>query len=298
MPAPRSPELNHFQRVAKAQTDFYQDRPAILEFNRKGGNDLQLLTDEVQELQDPPEYGLSPAEYRSQELSDVWLFARNMLNRYDSEVDEEYVFRRCLQLIGLVSPAKEKEIDQAESVYQEILARLNTVVEDLTKCCSEGKKSPQLLEGLQEVIAHTTALFHLIGKDPAQACMDKIARNMLKYESSSLGKGVAYEVAAPQIKEEWRRRRGDETFFASEESLPSWRGAGALKRLPATSARKELMAIIRDQFTFVPHALLRSLRQLELFVTYKENDTGWKDLPRGVKFATVRVAKGIGNKLR
>lgn len=297
MPAPHTSELRHFKKVAEAQNNFYQDRPSVLRFNRQGQNDVSLLATEVEELQGEPEYGLSLEDYRAQELSDVWLFARNMLSRLHSEVDEQYIFRRCLQLIGTVSPAPEQEVSQLENVYQDILSRLNALMQELKECCSAGKESAQLITGLQEIVAHTTALFFLIGKEPVDSCMEKIARNMLKYEAHELPAKIDYAEVSPRIKASWKQQNGDQKFFA-----PLERGQAIRERnnvpLSPRSTRQEWSMLLKDYWLQIPQAFLAAEKQVGEYVEEVERQYTWRDIPRGVRFASVRVAKGIGNRLR
>lgn len=301
MPAPHSSEHSPFQRVRDAQDAFYKDRPSVLLFNRGGTNDIELLSGEVEELQASPEYGLSEQEYRAQELSDVWLFARNMLNRYDQEVDEAHILSRSSQLTGRVAPVQETEVAQFEPKYQETIVQLNAVMEGLRECCARGEKSPQLVEGLQEVIAHTTALFHLIGKDPASSCMEKIARNMLKYQAVELGVNVDYAQVSPGIKDRWKAQKGDQRFFGPlDEPLtdPNFSKEKKRTQLPVRTAKQELATVLMSVFASIPQPLFILLDRIELLAVQLENEFSWRDLPRGLKFASVKVAKGIGNRLR
>jgi hypothetical protein len=292
MSAAHTSELSYFQNVATMQNNFYLDRPALANFNRRGSNNIDLLSTEVEELQGEPEYGLSIYEYRSQEISDVWLFARNMLNRFKREVDEQYVLYRCLQLIGSVSPARGDERESLEPLYQQILEGLNMAMHDLRACCGEEKYSPELYFGLQEIISHATCLFFLIGKDPADACLEKIARNMLKYPANEFPSGVQYEDVAPRVKNRWKKQiKGDEKFYSPFQE-------GTVQETWGGTLQPDILVSTYLYLQRMPHTLLSWTDRIEAMLENVERTFSWAMVPRSVKLASVRVAKGIGNRLR
>lgn len=237
--------------LAPAQSDFQHNRPKISRQNSDRANRTQSFFTEVGELNGPDHTGYFGYEevaqhperkndYRQQEVADIILIGLGLAELYGITLNEERILSDAAayarifsihvveedQPLQLATPFDKSQ----ESDYNLLRTMLNKNVKEMKADVKAGEGIRK--EKLEVVFSICYAIFYLMGLPPIKACLEKMARNDLKFLIADYQEdGVSYEQTYQNSKNTFdgfvdpntgqRPQTGTINFYSSQEVLPA-----------------------------------------------------------------------------
>lgn len=193
------------ERMVLANRHFEEDRPLLKAFNHTNiSHVIEMLNGEISELNGLDKSGYfsvleNREDYRQQEVADIVLFALTAYDKVALEPSESRIWQRSSEFASLleINVVTESTVLQEVPLFIDVQATQNyevlkrminqeRVALDATlevDFADEAKKNKLIQWHLDEIMAISFCLYYLMGLHPGRAVLEKVARNMLKYQA-------------------------------------------------------------------------------------------------------------------
>ncbi len=197
--------------LKKLTVFFRQDRPTLDTYHSLYPSRLfWLVWHEVKELNGQDKYGLFAQEeflglYRQQELADIIIYLQAVYDQLAENpdeiifLDEDLILERAatiaqahhIAVVDLDQPLKEPIVlnQNQEATYNQLKNNLNfwaTVLDPAKADLWNGLSRTEQEMALNEVMSTAFVMLYLYGLNPLKASLEKIARNLLRYDPQLL----------------------------------------------------------------------------------------------------------------
>lgn len=223
------PERN-LRLLFKAQEDFYADRPVMNLHNSNLTNVAALLVNEINELNGHAEDGMTLEKYREQEIADIVWFALGVCRQFGEFPNPAYLsgvvaeFGLTVPTVEWADPQPLSQDDEAryQSIKTELVSEAQTLQNINTRrhllLMSEGEQTGTV-HHLHRVLGLSWALFSLLGVNPIDATIEKMARNHAKHTANLYqDTSRTYPQARDEADRLWKQAHGNRIFYGSDET--------------------------------------------------------------------------------
>ena len=178
--------------LVDANENFQKDRPLMDELNANPDAVRVLLIGEIRELNGHhPEY-MTLNDYRQQEVADILMFVLSLAESLQIDLREKQILKLSEavyrsygirpvaigQPLALAKDFDEHAAEQYEGMKRGLAERANRLeMTELTK-----KHKVEIRAILEGIVSDCFALYALLQVNPIRATLEKIMRNILKYQ--------------------------------------------------------------------------------------------------------------------